>query len=176
MEGANSMVVLEAENAAKKAHDEYMRETNENYVMSESDDPAFQKEYARAKERREIALRKMMVAITRLNEAKEAHNAAICDIFMMDCGLKLGRSVLLLADNDTLYPFILDHIMLIEGYEGERFSTWGRLISPETGEEIPEEERHIRSFSKHIGRTLPFTHFYDVESFLEVVKKGLLKV
>lgn len=168
--------ISEAQAAAEKAAIEYARETNENYMMPESDDPAFQKEYARAKKRRDVALRKMMVAITRLNGAKEAHNAAMCDIFMMDMGLKLGRSVLLLGDNGTLYPFILDHINLIEGYEGERYATWGRLISPETGKEIPEEERRIRSFSKHIGRALPFTYFHDVESFLEATRSGKIKV
>ena len=168
--------ISEAQAAAEKAAIECARETNENYMMPESDSPAFQEEYARAKERRDVALRKIMVTISRLNEAKEAHNAAMCDIFMMDTGLKLGRSVLLLGANDTLYPYILDHISLIEGYEGERFATWGRLISPETGEELPEEERPFHSFSEHIGRALPFTYFHDVESFLEVSKKGLLKV
>lgn len=176
MNGAINATVTETEIAAKKAHDEYVRVTNENYMMPESNDPAFLEEYVRAKARRDIALEKMMVAITRLNVAKEAHNAAVCDIFMMDTGLKLGRSVLLLVDNNTLYPYILDHINLLEGYEGERFTTWGRLISPKTGEEIPEEERPFRSFTKHIGRTLPFTFFKDVESFLDAVKKGLLKV
>ena len=168
--------ISKAQAATEKAAIDYVRETNENYMMPESDDPAFQEEYARTKNRRDIALRQMMIAITRLNEAKEAHNAAMCDIFMMDCGLKLGRSVLLLADNDALYPFILDHISLIEGYEEERYATWGRLISSETGEEIPEEERHIRSFSKHISRALPFSYFHDVESFLEAAKAGKLKV
>ena len=124
MNGAINATVTEAEIAAKKAHDEYVRETK-NYMMPESDDPEFLEEYVRAKARRDIALEKMMVAITRLNAAKEAHNKAICDIFMMDTGLKLGRSVLLLVDNNTLYPYILDHINLLEGYEGERFTTWG---------------------------------------------------
>lgn len=168
--------ISEAQAAAEKAAIECAQETTENYMMPESDDPAFQEEYARAKKRRDMALRKIMVTISRLNEAKEAHNAAMCDIFMMDMGLKLGRSVLLLGDEGTMYPFILDHIILIEGYEEERYATWGRLISPETGEEVPEGERRICSFSKHIGRALPFSYFHDVESFLKLSKSGKIKV
>ena len=103
MNGAINATVTETEIAAKKAHDEYVRETK-NYMMPESNDPEFLEEYVRAKARRDIALEKLMVAISRANAAKEAHNAAVCDIFMMDTGLKLGRSVLLLVDNNTLYP------------------------------------------------------------------------
>ena len=35
--------ISEAQAAAEKAAIEYARETNENYMMPESDDPAFQK-------------------------------------------------------------------------------------------------------------------------------------
>ena len=86
MNGAINATVTETEIAAKKAHDEYVRVTSENYTMPESNDPEFLEEYVRAKARRDIALEKLMVAISRANAAKEAHNAAVCDIFMMDTG------------------------------------------------------------------------------------------
>lgn len=169
MNGAINATVTETEIAAKKAHDEYVRETK-NYMMPESDDPEFLEEYVRAKARRDIALEKMMVAITRLNAAKEAHNKAVCDIFMMDTGLKLGRSVLLLVDNNTLYPYILDHINLLEGYEGERFTSWGRLISPKTGRLLSGSEDYKVSFMKRISRDKPFIFFTSVDSYLENTK------
>lgn len=124
-----------------------------------------------AKEEQKRALKNLLNAINGVKDAQKGYNNATCILFLLECGLVLGESVLFVHDENMELPFILDSIEVLEGEDGV-FGVSGRLISPASGRLLSGSEDYKVSFMKRISRDKPFTFFTSVDSYLENTKNA----